>query len=62
MIVIIIFFIEGKKIVEYKGIVSSEVIVGVNLVKDFFVLIIDIFGGRFGIYENEFIRVREEVL
>jgi len=48
--------------VEYKGIVSSEVIVGVNLVKDFFASITDIFGGRSGTYENELIRAREEAL
>jgi len=54
--------IEGKKIVEYKGIVSSEVIVGVNLVKDLFASITDIFGGRSGTYENELIRAREEAL
>ncbi|ADQ07817.1 protein of unknown function DUF74 [Caldicellulosiruptor hydrothermalis 108] len=54
--------IEGKKIVEYKGIVSSEVIVGVNIVKDFFASITDIFGGRSGTYENELIRAREEAL
>jgi len=54
--------IEGKKIVEYKGIVSSEVIVGVNLVKDFIASITDIFGGRSGTYENELIRAREEAL
>lgn len=47
---------------EYKGIVSSEVIVGVNLVKDFFASITDIFGGRSGTYENELIRAREEAL
>lgn len=54
--------IEGQKIVEYKGIVSSEVIVGVNLVKDFIASITDIFGGRSGTYENELIRAREEAL
>ena len=53
---------EGKKIVDYKGIVSSEVIVGVNLVKDFIASITDIFGGRSGTYENELIRAREEAL
>jgi uncharacterized protein YbjQ (UPF0145 family) len=54
--------IEGKKIAEYKGIVSSEVIIGVNLVKDFIASITDIFGGRSGTYENELIRAREEAL
>ncbi|WAM34277.1 heavy metal-binding domain-containing protein [Caldicellulosiruptor morganii] len=54
--------IEGKKIVDYKGIVSSEVIVGINLVKDFIASITDLFGGRSGTYENELIRAREEAL
>ncbi|WAM31249.1 heavy metal-binding domain-containing protein [Caldicellulosiruptor naganoensis] len=54
--------VEGKRIVEYRGIVSSEVIVGVNLVKDFIASITDLFGGRSGTYENELIRAREEAL
>ncbi len=54
--------IEGKEIVEYKGLVFGEVIAGVNLVKDIFASITDIFGGRSGSYENELIKAREDAL
>lgn len=54
--------IEGKRIVEYKGIVSSEVIVGVNVVKDFIASLTDLFGGRSGTYENELIKARESAI
>ncbi len=51
--------VEGKKIVEYKGIVCGEVITGVNFVKDFMAGIRDFVGGRSNSYENELIRARE---
>ncbi len=54
--------IEGKTITEYKGLVFGEVIAGVNLVKDIFASITDIFGGRSGTYENELIAARESAL
>ncbi|HOD53357.1 MAG TPA: heavy metal-binding domain-containing protein [Candidatus Cloacimonadota bacterium] len=54
--------LEGKTIVEYKGLVFGEVIAGVNLVKDIFASITDIFGGRSGTYENELIAARESAL
>lgn len=38
--------IEGRKILEYKGVVSAEVILGANLAKDFFASFRDTFGGR----------------
>ena len=38
--------IEGRTIVEYKGVVFGEVIVGVNFLKDFAASIRDIVGGR----------------
>lgn len=44
--------IEGKKIVEYYGLVSGETIIGANLIKDFFASITDIVGGRSGAYEK----------
>ncbi len=43
--------IEGKKIVEYKGIVTGEAIMGANIVRDIFASITDIVGGRSGTYE-----------
>jgi uncharacterized protein YbjQ (UPF0145 family) len=50
--------VEGKKIVEYKGIVCGEVISGVNFVKDFMAGIRDFVGGRSQTYEQELINAR----
>ena len=54
--------IEGRTIIEYKGVVFGEVIVGVNFIKDFAATIRDIFGGRSGSYEKELIKARETAL
>ena len=44
--------LEGKKILEYKGIVFGETIIGANIIKDVFANIRDIVGGRSGSYEK----------
>jgi uncharacterized protein YbjQ (UPF0145 family) len=44
--------VEGKRVTEYKGIVTSEVIIGANFVKDIFASFRDFFGGRSNSYEN----------
>ena len=54
--------IEGKKIVEYKGIVFGEVIAGVDFVKDFVAGLSNVFGGRSGTYEEELLNARETAL
>ena len=54
--------IEGKKIVEYKGIVFGEVISGVNMVKDMMAGLTNIFGGRSNTYETELINARQTAL
>lgn len=54
--------IEGKQIVEYKGIVFGEVIAGVNFVKDLVAGLSNFFGGRSGTYEAELIQAREGAL
>ena len=54
--------IEGKKVVEYKGIVFGEVISGVNFIKDFAAGLTNFFGGRSGSYEGELIEAREAAL
>ncbi len=54
--------IEGKRIVEYKGIVFGEVISGVDFIKDFAAGISNFFGGRSGSYEEELLRARENAL
>ena len=54
--------IEGRTIIEYKGIVFGEVISGVNLIKDFGASIRDIIGGRSSSYENELLTARTKAL
>lgn len=54
--------IEGKQIVEYKGIVFGEVIAGVDFVKDFVAGLSNFFGGRSGTYEEELLNARETAL
>ena len=43
---------EGSPIQKYIGIVTSEAIIGANIVKDLFAGIRDIVGGRSGTYER----------
>jgi len=51
--------VEGRKITEYKGIVTGEAIMGANIFKDLFAGIRDIVGGRSATYERELRRARE---
>ena len=44
--------VEGKRIVEYMGLVAGEAILGANLFRDLFASIRDIVGGRSGSYEK----------
>lgn len=44
--------IEGYKILEYKGLVTGEAIIGANFIKDFLAGIRDIVGGRSKSYEK----------
>ena len=54
--------IEGRTIVEYKGVVFGEVIVGVNFIKDFAAGIRDLIGGRSNTYEKELVEARETAM
>ncbi|HYE83377.1 MAG TPA: putative heavy metal-binding protein [Clostridia bacterium] len=54
--------VEGRKIVEYKGIVFGEVISGVDFIKDFAAGLTNFFGGRSGSYEGELIEAREKAV
>ena len=54
--------IEGKNIIEYKGIVFGEVISGVNFVKDFTASLSNFFGGRSNTYEEELSIARNTAL
>jgi uncharacterized protein YbjQ (UPF0145 family) len=44
--------IEGRAIEQYLGVVSSEVIIGANVIKDIFAGLRDFFGGRSATYEK----------
>lgn len=54
--------IEGKRIVEYRGIVFGEVVSGVNFVKDIAASFSNFFGGRSGSYEEELITARQNAI
>ena len=54
--------VEGRRIVEYKGIVLGEVVSGVNFIKDFAAGLSNFFGGRSGSYEEELMQARTEAL
>lgn len=54
--------VEGKKIKEYKGLVSGEAILGANIFKDIFAGIRDIVGGRSGAYEEELKKAKDIAL
>ena len=44
--------LDGRKIREYKGVVTGEAILGANVFRDLFASIRDIVGGRSGAYEK----------
>ena len=54
--------IHGRKILEYKGIVSAEAVIGVNVIRDMFARFRDFIGGRTGSYEKELRKYREQLL
>ena len=51
--------IEGKRIVEYLGLVTGEAILGANIFRDFFAGIRDIVGGRSAAYEEELRKAKQ---
>jgi uncharacterized protein YbjQ (UPF0145 family) len=44
--------VEGRRVVEYLGLVTGEVILGANAVRDFLASVRDVVGGRSGSYEK----------
>lgn len=54
--------IEGKRIIQYFGLVSGETIIGANLMKDLFANITDIVGGRSGVYERTLREAKETAI
>lgn len=53
---------EGHAIREYKGVVTGEAILGVNIFRDIFAGIRDIVGGRSAAYEEELGKARQIAL
>lgn len=54
--------IEGRRIVEYRGIVFGEVIAGVDFVRDIAASFSNFFGGRSASYEEELINARQSAV
>ena len=54
--------IEGRTILEYKGVVFGEVVSGVNFIRDFKASIRNIVGGRSGSYEDELVKSRTQAM
>lgn len=54
--------IEGRKIIDYRGIVVGEAIMGANVVRDLFAKVTDIVGGRSGAYESKLQDARDTAL
>ncbi|MCC6862122.1 MAG: heavy metal-binding domain-containing protein [Bryobacterales bacterium] len=51
--------VEGKRIRDYRGVVTGEAILGANIFRDLFAGIRDIVGGRSAAYEKELRTARE---
>ncbi len=54
--------IEGCPVQKYLGVVTSETIIGANVVRDFMAGIRDFFGGRSGSYEEVLRQAKQEAL
>ncbi len=54
--------LEGHPIREYKGIVTGEVIIGANVIKDFMAGLTDFFGGRSNTYEKVLIEAKDNAI
>ena len=54
--------IEGRRIVDYRGVVFGEVITGINMFRDMGAGLRNIFGGRSQGYEEELTTARNDAL
>ncbi len=54
--------IDGQKIVQYLGVISADVVMGTNFMRDFFASVRDVVGGRSGSYEKVFTEAKQEAL
>lgn len=54
--------LENKEIIEYKGLVTGESLIGANIYKDIFSGVRDVVGGRTTKYEEELKKARDIAL
>lgn len=54
--------VEGKRVVQYHGVVTGQTIMGANIFRDILASIRDIVGGRSGSYERVLRDARDEAL
>lgn len=54
--------LQGKEVESYIGIVSAEVILGANVIRDIFAGFRDFFGGRSNAYEEVLIEAKKQAL
>jgi len=54
--------IEGKRIIEYFGLVTGEALLGANVYKDLFSGVRNVVGGRTSAYEEELKKARDMAL
>lgn len=54
--------IEGRRIVEYRGLVGGDAILGANMFRDMFAGLRDLVGGRSGSYEKVLRAAKTEAL
>ena len=54
--------VQGRSIVEYKGVVFGEVIAGVNFLRDIAASVRNFIGGRSSSYEDELISARTKAM
>jgi len=62
MLIVTSDHVEGRRIVEYLGIVSGDAIVGANMFRDLFARVRDVVGGRAGGYEKALWGAKEAAL
>lgn len=53
---------EGRRIVEYRGLVSGDAILGANMFRDMFASLRDMVGGRSGSYEKVLRSAKSEAI
>ena len=62
MIILTTPIIEGRKIIEYKGLVTAKNVRAVNVIRDFLTSFRDFFGGRSGSYQDVIDDIQREVI